>query len=313
MSSPDPFADQTYGEHTAETYFVSSFDGTQIACTSIGDPALPAIVLCHGLTLNRNTWHHQLADIDGFRLIAYDARGHGASGPAEGPSGTTQFNPRSLAADLAAVINSSGVTDCIVVGHSMGGMTAQALAEFGHEHPVKMGEVIRGVVLICTTFTGQLGLWRRGHANPGVLHQLLIGGWSALATQAPRLDRVRVALRGDLATVATRIGFGAAPSPTHIDWTTRMAAECPTSTIAAAVTGLANFDTHAILADIDVPAIVIAGTRDVLTPLHLAREMAHQIPESELVVFQGCGHMAMYERADEVTQIVQQFAEKRLG
>ena len=56
---------------------------------------------------------------------------------------------------------------------------------------------------------------------------------------------------------------------------------------------------------IDLPTWVVVGSRDVLTPPRMARATAAAIPGARLVVYQGCGHMVMLERPDELNLLVE--------
>lgn len=55
-------------------------------------------------------------------------------------------------------------------------------------------------------------------------------------------------------------------------------------------------DSRALLRDLRVPALVLCGREDQVTPLALSEEMAALLPDAELVVVEGCGHMAMLEQ-----------------
>ena len=59
--------------------------------------------------------------------------------------------------------------------------------------------------------------------------------------------------------------------------------------------------------DIHVPALIIAGTNDALTPPKYAEYLAATIPNNELHVFEGAGHMLVMERAAEVAELIQSF------
>ena len=59
--------------------------------------------------------------------------------------------------------------------------------------------------------------------------------------------------------------------------------------------------------------LIVAGSRDLVTPLFLSEEMADAIPDAELIVLDGCGHMAPFERHDELTAHVRKFAERVLA
>ncbi|HEX3292374.1 MAG TPA: alpha/beta hydrolase [Solirubrobacterales bacterium] len=101
-------------------------DGVRIAGEEVGEG--PAIVLLHGLTATRRyVLHGSLALARrGYRLISYDARGHGESSPA--PEGEGYGYPE-LTSDLAAVLADRCPDESpVLTGHSMGCHTAVSYA-----------------------------------------------------------------------------------------------------------------------------------------------------------------------------------------
>jgi pimeloyl-ACP methyl ester carboxylesterase len=60
-------------------------------------------------------------------------------------------------------------------------------------------------------------------------------------------------------------------------------------------------DNRPLLVDIEVPAVVIVGRQDQVTPLPRSEEMAADISTSRLVVLEECGHMSPLEKPDEVS------------
>lgn len=103
--------------------------GLELAGEQMGEGA--PIVLLHGLTAARGYVVHGSRALprSGFCTIAYDARGHGESGPAPGGGGYTYAE---LAGDLGAIIDRFAERRrCVLAGHSMGAHTlaAHALAE----------------------------------------------------------------------------------------------------------------------------------------------------------------------------------------
>lgn len=95
----------------------------------------PTVLLLHGFPTFWWTWRRQitaLADA-GYRAVAMDLRGYGGSDhPPEG------YDPRTMAADVAGVIRSLGVTQAVIVGHGWGGLAAWSMA-------VLEPEVVRGI------------------------------------------------------------------------------------------------------------------------------------------------------------------------
>jgi pimeloyl-ACP methyl ester carboxylesterase len=110
----------------------------------------PPVVLCHGITATRRYVLHGSNALPkrGYRVITYDARGHGESDPA--PPGESYGYPE-LASDLERVISDRlGEGERVLLGgHSMGAHTAVAYAL---RHP----ERVAGLVVIGPTYLGAI-------------------------------------------------------------------------------------------------------------------------------------------------------------
>jgi pimeloyl-ACP methyl ester carboxylesterase len=311
MSGPDPERNEPIGSVPGRTSWTKSFDGTQLFTRTHGPhDATSTIVFAHGIVENHVIWHYIVRDLrsDGrFRLVTYDARGHGSSGPAKGPDGTTILDGHTLGRDLAAVIEQAAIGPVVLVGHSLGGMTAltQLILE------KRERERIAAAVLVNSTFTAELAGWG-GRGNP-VQRALERAGdvvRQIAGHDAKRIDRLRTGAT-DGAMLAARAVFGRDPSPRHIAVGFHMFETTPSQTLAAAF-DLSTYDVHPDLERIDVPVLVVSGTRDVITPAFLSKEMADRIPGAELVLLDGCGHMAPFERYHELTALIRKFAEQHL-
>ena len=68
------------------------------------------------------------------------------------------------------------------------------------------------------------------------------------------------------------------------------------------------FDRMQDLANIQVPALIVAGTEDTLTPVKYAQYLAAHIPGNELHILDGAGHMLLMERAAEVAALITETA-----
>jgi pimeloyl-ACP methyl ester carboxylesterase len=117
----------------------------------------PAVVLLHGLTATQRYVVHGSTSLQrgGHRVIAYDARGHGASDPAPSPAG---YRYEDLAADLLGVLDEHDVDRATLAGASMG---AHTLLRFALDHP----ERVAGLVVITPAYEpghpGDLERWDR--------------------------------------------------------------------------------------------------------------------------------------------------------
>ena len=99
-----------------------------------GPPDAPAIVFIHGTRMSRSYWTPQIEDLcDEFRTIAVDLPGHGVRA-------AETFTLDGAVAEIAAVIGEQGSGRAIVIGLSLGGYVAMALAA---ERP----ELVRGLVV----------------------------------------------------------------------------------------------------------------------------------------------------------------------
>jgi pimeloyl-ACP methyl ester carboxylesterase len=118
---------------------VTGADGVRLRCREIAGPTshAPGLVLHHGLASSQRIWDLMLPRLTRrFRVVTYDARGHGLSGK---PSSGYGF-PH-LVADATAVVRATRLRRPAFVGHSWGGMVALELA-------VARPRSISGIVLV---------------------------------------------------------------------------------------------------------------------------------------------------------------------
>jgi pimeloyl-ACP methyl ester carboxylesterase len=123
--------------------FTVERDGVSLAGEEAGE-GIP-VALLHGLTATRRyvVMGSRALERSGHRVIAYDARGHGRSGPAPNPDAYTYPE---LAAHLLAVLDDRGVQRAVLAGASMG---AHTIVRFALDH----GDRVAGVVLATPAYT----------------------------------------------------------------------------------------------------------------------------------------------------------------
>ncbi|ATS23494.1 alpha/beta hydrolase [Xanthomonas phaseoli pv. phaseoli] len=116
----------------ARSYTVTAPDGVRLSVQEHGATDGPAIVFVHGLLGSRINWDAQLADpqLQGYRLITYDLRGHGQSGK---PAAASAYQEgMRWADDLAAVLKATDAREAILVGWSLGGaVISNYLSRYG--------------------------------------------------------------------------------------------------------------------------------------------------------------------------------------
>jgi pimeloyl-ACP methyl ester carboxylesterase len=300
---PDPYGDEDYGMRRGRSIGpVASFDGTLLNVEEIGTG--PTVVFSHGFSLNSTIWHHQMKDLSSeIRMVMYDQRGHGYSAlpPSE------DWSLDALAQDLEAVIrDASNREPVIVVGHSMGGMTALKYCEL---YPDAIGARVRGLVLADTTSADVMGgllpsAARRLQSGVEGLQEI---AFRALQGRSDNVDRFRKRAN-NLVYLGTRLmGFGPDPSPTQVAFLEKLLSEVPSSVWFKLIPTMLGMDVSRALQAINVPTLVMAGERDKLTPLAAAERIADSIPRADLVVLKDTGHVPMLERPEEFNALLRRF------
>jgi pimeloyl-ACP methyl ester carboxylesterase len=293
-SKPDPFADEAFGALHTEGIDVMASDGVTIHVEVDGDQQAPlTVVFAHGFTLRMDSFHFQRRELgDAARLVFYDQRSHGASGRSAPENCTIDQLGKDLYAVLQAVAPSGPV---VLVGHSMGGMTTLALAD---QHPELFGDRVVGVGLLSTS-TGELAKTIVG--LPGWLSRLVDPAVPAVMNlvrrRATLLERNR-RVGTDFAYIVTRyISYGPEVPPSLVDFMEEMLTATPIEVMSEFFDTFLSHDKLKALEVLrNVPVLISCGDGDVLTPLAHSELMAAQLPEAELQVIDGAGHMALIDR-----------------
>ncbi len=235
------------------------------------DPALPAVVFLHGAVLDHSVWallarafaHH------GFGVLAPDLPGHGRS------AGAPLATIAALADWTAALVDAAGASKARLVGHSMGSLIA---LETAARHPDK----VSGLGLIATA------------AAMTVSADLLD---AAKANDHAAIDMVAIWGNGFHATIGGSLALGI----WMLGGAERLLERAPPGVLFADLSACNAYrDALAAAAKVTVPAAVILGSRDLMTPLKAGKAIAAAIPAGRVTVLDGAGHMLMSERPEEV-------------
>ena len=256
--------------------------GLRLVGESAGDG--PPIVLLHGLTATRRNVVQGSRHLSsrGFRLIGYDARGHGESGAAPDRSA---YEYSDLADDLAAVLDALDLERPCLAGSSMGAATALRFA-------LCQPERVQALVLITPPALGD-----RARASTPVGARAPTGvrvGNGDEAADLSHWDRLADALvAGDLDAFVEESGAGQLPErwrePARLATRQRLERHRDLVAVSDAVRVVSR--SRAVehvdaLATLDVPTLVV-GSRDEPDPGHplaAAEELAGLLPRAELIV-----------------------------
>jgi pimeloyl-ACP methyl ester carboxylesterase len=231
------------------------------------DPARPGppIVLLHGLTATRRyvVMGSRTLQRAGYRVIAYDARGHGRSTAAANPRA---YDYECLALDLEAVLDTLGLQRAILAGASMGAHTA---VRFALHHP----ERVLGLGLITPSFDPATPLGDTALAQWDALARGLREGGVEGFVEAYDFSTLPAELRATVEQVVRQ----------------RLAAHEHPDAVADALEAVPRsqpFEALSELANIKAPTVVVAS-RDEADPGHplaVGERYALTIPEAKLVV-----------------------------
>ena len=296
---PDADASEPFGELRGRDLTLVTSDNTALHVEIDGPEDAPlTIVFCHGYCLSLESWHYQRRDLrDSYRMVLWDQRSHGRSQRAS----AEDSNIDRLGDDLAEVIDRFVPGPCVLVGHSMGGMTIMALAD---RHPELFGDKIRAVSLIATS-AGKLAELTLGLPAllSKVVHKIAPPTISMLGKRGSFVDKTRHA-GSDIAFLMTRLmGFGDSKnvSPTLVDFAETMIRATPTEVFADFYPALMNHDKLAALHVLDpVPTAILVGDKDWLTPPEHSKAIAAALPKAQLTEVPDTSHLIQLERPGEV-------------
>jgi pimeloyl-ACP methyl ester carboxylesterase len=223
----------------------------------------PALVLLHAFPLDRRMWTDAVAALSAtHRVIALDARGFGESALGDDPPALER-----LADDVIGLLDSLGVPMASVLGLSMGGYVALALAA---RHPARLASLI-----LCDTRAGaDSPEGKRGR------DQAIAAVRADLTAYLDAMPKRLLGPRADASTVVrTRALMDARLD--GVVWALAAMRDRP--------------DRSAELSAIDCPTLVVVGVDDAMTPPAEARAMAGAIRGARLIEIPTAGHLSNLE------------------
>lgn len=292
---------------------ITTPDGIPLVVREVGPVTAPlTVVFAHGFCMRMGSFHFQRAALaerwdKQVRMVFYDQRGHGQS--ADAPIDT--YTVEQLGQDLETVLQVMVPRGPVVlVGHSMGGMTVLSHARqfpqcYGKN---KTGRRIVGVALISSAAEG---LPRSPLGE--ILQNPALEAVRFAARYAPKLvHRTRGAARAVLRPILKTASFGDDEvSPSVVAFSEAMIHETEVATLVEFLHALEVHDETAALPVLaKVPTLIACGERDMLTPVKHSEEMAAALPDCELVVLPGAGHVAMMEQPDVINDALVRLVER---
>jgi pimeloyl-ACP methyl ester carboxylesterase len=267
----------------------------------------PPIVLLHGLGSTVTKWRDALPIMaTRRRTIAVDMPGFGRS---EAPRGHYTFG--FLAGGIHAFLDSVGVDRCMLVGNSLGGITAMWLAAAWPER-------VAGLVLVDPALPLPPGarpdaktIARMAVASlPGVGEALYAGFMKLRSADWQVADGLRRNVADESRVSAETLRL------MHEEAQQRRSDPRLRAPLLSAQRNLLwmlsarRADVERVAASLRVPTLLVWGSEDLLVPLAVGEHWVGRIPGAELIVLEGAGHNPQIEVPDRFSEIVLAFAER---
>lgn len=241
----------------------------------------PVVLLVHGFPLDHTMWREQLPVLERHhRVVAPDLRGFGRSDVTPGTVRMVDF-----ADDLAAILEGLSIDEPVTYcGLSMGGYIGWP---FWQRHR----ELVEAFVLCDTRASADTPEVARGRRLTAAT-VLREGGSTLSAGMIPKLFAAETRRE----------------QPAVIEACRKLIEGTNAEAIAAALLGMAERpDNRELLPSIDVPALVICGSEDGLTPPAEMRAMAAEMPAASYIEIAGAGHMSPWEKPREFNAALTEF------
>jgi pimeloyl-ACP methyl ester carboxylesterase len=279
----------TYPHEVTEGHAQAN-DGTRIYWCAVGHGA-PALVCCDGIGCDGFAWKYIVRDFAAtHRIVRWHYRGHGRSGL---PDDRSRVTFHDLCGDLSAVLDASGTSAAVLLGHSMG---VQVALEFHKRHPQR----VLGLVLVCgshglpldtfhdsrmlkTVFPSLLMAAEKWPEATDFLWRFIAGGEWAYQIATHFEVNGKVVRREDFAPYFKHL---AGMDPRLFLGMLKHASEH-------------SAEDH--LAKLDVPVLIVAGTHDTFTPYWVSEQMYDRIQGAEMLTVPGGSHIAPLEQPELVT------------
>lgn len=255
--------------------FVRS-NGLEIAYERVGKG--PPLVFVHGAAEDGRVWQPQLAAlVDEFTVVAWDEPGAGRSSDVPADFGLVDY-----ASCLAALVEALSLGPAHVAGLSWGGTV---VLELYRHRP----ELVATLILV-DAYAG----WK-GSLPEEEVRARVAGARQMMAAPSAQFDPTLPGL------------FAGDPPAEFVSLLEQIAGAVRPASLGMQLSVMAEADQRDLLATIAVPTLLIWGELDARSPLGVARQFEQAIPDTELVVIPGCGHVSNLERPEQFNAAVREF------
>ena len=287
---------------------VTSFDGTRIAVRAAGPPEAPVMLFVHGFSLDATTWYEQWVDLSRGLPLRRDGSPRARDDRVAPRTATSPCARWAATWPRCSISSPPSAPPCWWAIR----WARWRSWRWPSSGPSSSGTRVAGVVLI-------------GAASSDLLQGAMgsVTGAAAAPARHPSRRRpsastaLRKAVLASPATCAARwrASPSSGPTPPSPWWTTwcGLAQSASSEVWTDGLARLMEMDLRHAVPRVTVPALVVVGEHDRVTPPASAVGLAGALPDARLVVLEGAGHMAMLERPERARPRDPAFAPTVLG
>jgi len=235
----------------------------------------PPVVLLHGLTGNGACWTPLARALEGaFDVVMPDARGHGGS---SAPQRGYLYDDH--ASDVIGLIRALELSHPVLLGHSMGGMTAAVVAN-------RAAEVVRGLVLVDPTFLSPERQREVHDSDVADQHRRVLGLHkeellAELRARHPRRSPELVEILADARQRTCIAAFDVLAPP--------------------------NPEYHELMSALAIPSLLVIGDSSPVVTLEMATELRSLDPRLRIEQIKDAGHGLPFEQPERLGEVVVAF------
>ena len=249
-----------------------NIESTKIACwinNSDFDKHQQSLIFIHGSGSDHSLWSHQYAKLHKhYNIVAVDLPGHGRS------QGSGETDVRAYCVWISKLLDVLHLKNSIVIGHSLG---AAITLQFALNYP----QDIKGIVVV--------GGGLKMPVNPSLLELLKVNPEQAIE-------------------LICKFSLARENRPKFFDALKKSLSGANINILYGDLTACNKLDLTGEIEKIAVPALVICGVEDKMTPADFSCQIAENIDGAKLCLIEDAGHMVMMERPKEFNDALNAFA-----
>ena len=267
-------------------------DGTELNIEEFGKYDGVAVILTHGWGMDSTEWYYAKKELmKEHRVVVWDLPGVGLSTKAR----NNDYSIERFAHDLHAIVEWSGATSVVLVGHSIGGMILQTFSRLFPEH-----SAIAGIALVHTTYKNPLRTTRFGPAYTMIEKPIIVPLLYLTIALSPLVWLMSVLsyLNGSTHRSTDKQSFSGNETRGQLDFTARFVLVQSPRVLARGMLAMLKFDESANLTKINYPTVVIPAENDPVTLAVASRVLSDSVPAAYSASIPLGKHQAQMEMSE---------------